>query len=75
MMAKEYITVMFDRFDKICEKHYGHTNERIVEIVIEANPGLEECGIIIPIGTKVILPVIETDNETPLTKGQIFLWS
>ncbi|WP_207888553.1 tail protein X, partial [Pseudomonas sp. 30_B] len=49
-----------------CWRHYGST-AGTVEAVLEANPGLAELGVVLPMGTVVEMPerrAIET--TTPL---------
>jgi len=70
-----YITKMFDRLDKIVNRRYGDTKDRIVEYVLEQNPGLELHGYLLPEGITVNLP----DRPKSTTSGipvitQIRLW-
>lgn len=48
-----------DTLDALCYRHYGRT-AGVVEAVLLANPGLAEVGIILPHGTRIVLPVIDT---------------
>ncbi len=48
-----------DTLDAICARYYGRTGG-VVEIVLKANPGLSELGVVLPHGTAVELP--ETDS-------------
>ncbi|TXM68303.1 tail protein X [Methylobacterium sp. WL120] len=74
-MAK-YITKMFDRLDKICEKRYGDTSNKIVEYVMEQNPGLEDHGIVLPAGLIVFMPDRPRDKADPTPViTQIRLWN
>ncbi|MEL5430388.1 tail protein X [Serratia nevei] len=43
----------------MCYRVYGRT-AGVVEAVLLANPGLAELGVILPHGTVVTLPVIDT---------------
>ncbi|KLW00242.1 tail protein X [Klebsiella aerogenes] len=52
-----------DTLDALCHRHYGRT-EGVVEAVLAANPGLAELGAILPHGTSVSLPVIDTAAVT-----------
>lgn len=54
-MAK-YITKLYDRIDKICHAYYGTANNKTVEFVLNANPGLERHGFLLPEGVTVDLP-------------------
>jgi phage tail protein X len=72
MTAARYTTVMFDRLDRIVNNRYGDTENGIVEFVIEKNPGIEDHGILLPMGITVLLPdrPEETKVSTPVV--QIF---
>lgn len=58
-MTKTYITDQDETVDLACWKHYGRTAE-VTEAVLEANAGLADLGAILPIGTVILMPVIET---------------
>ena len=51
-----YITKRFDILDLIVFNYYGDTDDRIVEYVLEANPQLDNKGIILPLGMVINLP-------------------
>ena len=48
-----------DTLDALCARYYGRT-EGVVETVLQANPGLSELGVILPHGTAIDLPDVET---------------
>ncbi|HEE4224561.1 TPA: tail protein X [Klebsiella quasipneumoniae subsp. similipneumoniae] len=48
-----------DTLDALCARYYGRT-EGVVETVLQANPGLSEQGVILPHGTVIDLPEVET---------------
>lgn len=48
-----------DTLDAICARYYGRT-EGAVEVVLNANPGLAELGAILPHGTAVELPDVQS---------------
>ncbi|MDA4831763.1 tail protein X, partial [Enterobacter hormaechei] len=48
-----------DTLDALCAQYYGRT-EGVVETVLQANPGLSELGVILPHGTAIDLPDVET---------------
>lgn len=75
-MATYVITKMFDRIDKICFNRYGDTKDRIVEYVMEQNPGLEKYGILLPPGITVFLPdrPAKTAKKASPYKGTISLF-
>lgn len=72
---KTYVTVLYDRLDKICEREYGDTDRRIVEYVLEMNPGLERHGILLPLGTKIMLPPRPPERSGPADASTILLWA
>lgn len=54
--------------DMVCNDHYGYTKD-VTELVLEANHGLADLGGVLPLGTKVILPVVEdTTNDVQLVQ-------
>ncbi|AJI95263.1 tail protein X [Yersinia ruckeri] len=48
-----------DTLDALCFRHYGRT-ESVVEVVLVANPGLADFGAVLPYGTAIELPAINT---------------
>ncbi|ASD51180.1 tail completion protein [Erwinia phage EtG] len=58
-----------DTLDALCARDYGRT-EGVVETVLQANPGLSELGVILPHGTAIDLP----DVETSATAETLNLW-
>ncbi len=52
-----------DTLDAICARYYGRT-EGVVETVLEANPGLSELSIILPHGTVLELPDVDSAPAT-----------
>ena len=55
--------------DAICARFYGRT-AGVVEAVLKANSGLAESGVILPHGTPVEMP--EVDSAP--TKESVNLW-
>lgn len=53
------IALQGDTLDALCVRVYGRT-ECVVEAVLLANPGLAELGEILPHGTAVELPDIDS---------------
>ncbi|WP_071889856.1 tail protein X [Obesumbacterium proteus] len=45
----------------MCYRRYGRT-EGVVEAVLAVNPGLAELGAVLPHGTAVELPVVESST-------------
>lgn len=70
MATKTIIAIQNDTIDYICWREYGRSSG-VVEMVLEANPNIIEHGVLIPMGTEVILPDIETPQQT---KQSIQLW-
>ncbi|WP_338300920.1 tail protein X [Escherichia coli] len=58
-----------DTLDALCVRYYGRT-EGVVETVLQANPGLSELGVILPHGTAIDLP----DVDTAPTAESLNLW-
>lgn len=58
-MTKAYITRQGETVDIACWKHYGRTAQ-VTEAVLEANSGLADLGAILPIGTVIMMPVIDS---------------
>ncbi|MDR5800064.1 tail protein X [Caballeronia sp. LZ001] len=55
-----------DTVDLLCWRFYGRTNGT-VEAVLEANPGLADLGLVLPLGTLVNMPELsELTNTAPL---------
>ncbi|HWX12863.1 MAG TPA: tail protein X [Trinickia sp.] len=55
-----------DTVDALCWRHYGRT-DGTVEAVLEANAGLANLGVVLPIGTVVHLPELASvECTTPL---------
>lgn len=48
-----------DTLDVICMRYYGRT-AGVVETVLAANPGLAELGVVLPHGTAVELPEVQS---------------
>lgn len=59
-----------DTVDFVAWKFYGGTDNRVVEQVLEANPGLADKGAILPAGLEIILPEI----AKPTTQAGVKLW-
>ncbi|WP_038342998.1 tail protein X [Acinetobacter sp. A47] len=63
-------TIQHDTIDSICWRIYGRSSG-VVEKVLEANPQLADFGVILPIGTEINLPDLDTPQQT---KQTIQLW-
>ncbi|WP_254229437.1 tail protein X [Wolbachia pipientis] len=69
-MTTYYISKENEILDLICWRHYGFTEGRVVEIVLEANRGLAEYGSFLPAGLKIKLPNI----QKPMQKPKLKVW-
>ncbi|MDN2488532.1 tail protein X [Kosakonia sacchari] len=58
-----------DTLDLLCLRYYGRTAS-VVETVLAANPGLANLGVILPYGTPVNLPEVQTQT----IKETVNLW-
>lgn len=52
-----------DTVDEIVWRYYGNQVRGALEIVLEVNPGLADLGPVLPVGTVVQLPEVETPKE------------
>lgn len=62
-MALKYTTREGDTADLIAWKHYGRLEGRMVERLLEANPGLADYGPILPAGVIVQLPEVAPQDK------------
>lgn len=60
-----------DSIDALCWRIYGRT-EGVVELVLEANPGLANLGVILPENTFVFCPVASV--RQPAGDTTLKLW-
>lgn len=60
-----------DVLDAIVWRHYGRQDERAVELVYEANPGLADEGPVLPAGLRIRLPAL----PDPAPRHGVRLWS
>lgn len=59
---KTVYAIQDDTVDAICWRNYGRSSG-VVEAVLEANPHLSAFGPFLPMGTKVQLPEIQTQQN------------
>ena len=69
-MSKTIKSIQNDTIDSICWRYYGRS-AGVVEQVLSANPQLDELGVILPIGTDVLLPDLDSPQNT---QPSINLW-
>ena len=68
-MATQIRTHQGETVDALCWRHYGRTLG-MTEAVLQANPGLASCGLILPQGTLVLMPTL----PAPAPKPTVSLW-
>lgn len=73
MPKTTYTTKVDEMLDDIVYGYYGSTENRLVEQVLEANPGLENEKNLLTPGLVIVLPNIATTTAPPVLK-QIKLW-
>jgi phage tail protein X len=60
-----------DSVDGVVWRHYGRQNDRLVERVLEANPGLADLGPILSAGVRIALPAF----PDPAPIDAVRLWT
>ncbi len=69
-MAYRYTTKDGDTVDYIAWRHYGRQDGQIVEMLLDANPGLADRGPVLSSGTSIALP----EMPTPEQDNGVRLW-
>lgn len=69
-MPFNYRTSDGDTADLIAWRFYGRQDGRVVEQLLEANPGLAEHGPVLPAGLRIQLP----KADEPEKKRGVRLW-
>ncbi|MCD1264086.1 phage tail protein [Shinella sumterensis] len=69
-MPSTYITKAGQTVDLVCRDFYGRTRST-TEIVLDANPGIGALGPVLPIGTALVLPDIDT---RPAARELVKIW-
>lgn len=59
----QYMTSQGDTADYIAWKHYGTQDGRVVEQLVDANPGLSDLGPVLPAGVLVTLPDVQPETS------------
>ncbi|MBO1852096.1 tail protein X [Burkholderia cenocepacia] len=57
------VALQGETLDALCWRYYAST-AGTVEAVLEANPGLAELGVVLPMGTVVDMPELNTIGQT-----------
>lgn len=70
-----HVTTLYERLSEICARRYGSSANDVVIYVMTANPGIEQYGIVLPEGVKILLPDLPNTVPTTTVKDQPFLWS
>lgn len=65
-----YLSEEGDTVDRIVWKHYGRQDAGLVERVLSVNRGTAALGVVLPLGTRIDLPVI----KDPKTEESVRLW-
>ena len=71
-MAATYITKEGDTIDSIAYQYYGHTNNLVVEKILEENQLLAEQPAVLPHGIMIILP--DEQATAVITTNKVKLW-
>ena len=58
-----YRTNQGDRLDRICHSHYGTLKGRVVERVLDVNPGLATLGATYPHSVEIYLPELDIQPQ------------
>jgi phage tail protein X len=69
-MAFKYTTKAGDTVDYIAWRHYGRQDGRIVERLLDANPGLSDVGPDLPAGRFIVLP----EFKVTVQQAGVRLW-
>lgn len=66
----EYVASEGDTVDLIAWRVYGTQGARVVEQLLEANPGLADRGAELQAGTRLVIPSLDIKAE----RGGVRLW-
>lgn len=69
-MTREFVASEGDTVDLIAWRVYGTQEARVVEQLLDANPGVADLGVTLPAGTRLVLP----DLNTAADLGGVRLW-
>lgn len=69
-MPSIYTTKAGQTVDLVCQDFYGRTRD-VTEAVLDANPGIAALGPVLPIGTVLVMPDIDT---RPVSRPLVSLW-
>ena len=71
-MAATYRTKEGDTIDYIAYQYYGHTNNLVVEKILEENQQLAEQPAVLPQGITITLP--DQQDTAVITSNKVKLW-
>lgn len=73
--VREAVTVTGEglTLDLILWRKFRQPMNGVIEKVLDANQGLAKLGMWLPVGTKVVIPVIDTEERS--NPDVIVLWS
>ncbi|WP_043345363.1 tail protein X [Methylobacterium sp. B1] len=74
-LVEVYVTKQNERLDQIAARRYGSSANDVVIHVMNANPGIERYGIILPPGIKIKLPDLPKSATTTTVRENKTLWS
>lgn len=64
----QYLTKTGDMLDEIAYRYYGHTNNKVVERILDANFGLSQYEALLPAGVLIELPEVKQTIDTRKVK-------
>ena len=64
----QYLTKAGDTLDEIAYRYYGHTNNKVVERILDANFGLSQYEALLPAGVLIELPEVKQTIDTRKVK-------
>lgn len=71
-MTTTYTTSDGDTVDAVAWRYYGTTAGKVVEALLDANPGLADRGPILPAGVPITMPAISVSPTAE--KSAVRLW-
>lgn len=69
-----HTTKFYERIDQICVDRYGSSANDVVIYVLNQNPGLEQYGILLPDGIRILLPDLPKQAVTTAVRRQTLPW-
>ena len=64
----QYLTKAGDTLDEIAYRYYGHTNNKVVEHILEVNFGISRYEVLLPAGVLIELPEVKQTIDTRKVK-------